>query len=168
MELASLAIRLVALLWTILITALIGNVIASNINGHMGAINLAMFVAALSWIAILYGLAASIITSILVPIALLVIDILALLFTFISAIVLSAELGARNCGNANRHRYSRGWIAYGSHNNEKRCREIQASTAFMWFLWATFCAAVFFSWKMTRGFGSSRSRSGPSMSQVRA
>jgi hypothetical protein len=168
MEIASLAIRLVAFLWTIIITGLIGNVIAQNINGHMGAINLAMFVAVLSWIAILYGLAASIITSILVPIALLAIDILALLFTFISAIVLSAELRAPNCGNLNSRSYPRSWIAYGSNHTEKRCREIQASTAFMWFLWATFCAAVFFSWKMTRGFGSSRSRSGPSMSQVRA
>jgi len=166
-ELGSIAIRVVAFVWTIIITGLIGNVIASNINGHMGAINLAMFVAALSWIAILYGLAASIITAILIPIGLLVLDALVVLFSFISAIVLAAELRVPNCGNITRHSYPNHWIAYGSNNNEKRCRELQASTAFMWFLWATFCAALFFSWQMTRGYGSSRSSSRPNMSQVR-
>jgi hypothetical protein len=166
----AIALRSLALLWTLLITALIGNVIASNINASSSAtaaINFTMFVAALSWVAGLYGLAASFFTALLIPLVVFPLDILAVLFTFIDAIVLAAKLRAVNCGNIGGRNLPRNWIAFGSANDEKRCREIQASTAFMWFLWATFCACLFFTWKQCRSpFGSSRS-SRPNMTQVR-
>jgi len=166
----AIALRGLALLWTLLITALIGNVIASNINASSSAsaaVNFTMFVAVLSWVALLYGFAASFITALMIPLIAIPLEILAVLFTFIDAIVLSAKLRAVNCNNIAGRDLPRNWIAFGSADDEKRCREIQASTAFMWFLWACFCACLFFTWKQSRSpLGSSRS-SRPNMTQVR-
>lgn len=166
----NIGLRLLALLWTLLITALIGNVIASNVNARTSAasaVNFTMFVAALSWVALLFGIAAAIISSLALPIVLLPLDFLATLFTFIAAIVLAAKLGAPNCGSIDRDDHGSGWIAFGSHNDEKRCREIQASTAFMWFLWACFMGILFFTFKDSRGSMTSiRSSTRPNMSQV--
>jgi hypothetical protein len=163
-------LRALALLWTLLITALIGNVMANNINAASSAtkaINFTMFVAAWSWVTCLVGLAAVIITALAIPWILFPLDVLAVLFTFISAIVLSAKLKAVDCGNFGNQPSS--WIAFGSNNDEKRCREIQASTVFMWFLWATFLGCLFFTIKQSSGLlgGRSFGRSKPSMSQVR-
>ncbi|KAL7816498.1 putative non-classical export protein Nce102 [Trichoderma aethiopicum] len=173
-NLFKIALRGIALVWTLLITALIGNVIASNVNGHMVTVNFTMFVAALSWVALLYGLFAIFIESIAIPSALLILDGLATLFTFICAIVLAAELRAPNCGNISGQHLPSHWIGFGSHHDERRCREIQASTAFMWFLWACFSLILFVTWRDARSSGftgsmrtsrSSRS-SRPAMSQV--
>jgi Membrane-associating domain len=162
-------LRVLALLWTLLITALIGNVMASNINAASSAtqaINFTMFVAAWSWVAGLVGLAAIFITALAIPWILWPLDIIAVLFTFISAIVLAAKLKAVDCNNIGRQPSN--WIAFGSNNNEKRCREIQASTVFMWFLWVTFIGCLFFTYKLTSGLigGRSFGRTKPSMSQV--
>jgi hypothetical protein len=59
-------------------------------------------------------------------------------------------------------------ITNGSHNTEKRCREAQASTAFLWFGWAAFVASLIFSVLGGRGNVNMRGgiRRGPAMSQV--
>ncbi|KAJ9156316.1 hypothetical protein NKR23_g1380 [Pleurostoma richardsiae] len=167
MDAIQLIVRALQLLWTLLITALIGNVIASNINGQMGSINFAMFVAALSWVAALYGLVAAFVESIAIPIVLLALDGLSTLFTLIAGIVLAAKLHAANCGGNLQDHYGSGWIGFGSANDEKRCREIQASTAFMWFLFACFAVGVFFTFMGFRRGGASVRSGGPHMSQVR-
>ncbi|KAG6001099.1 hypothetical protein E4U43_005073 [Claviceps pusilla] len=158
-----------ALLWTLLITALIGNVIASNINASSSAtaaVNFTMFVAVLSWIVHLYGMAAVFITALGSAIIMLSLDGLLTLFTFIDAIVLSAKLRAPNCGSINPLSLPANWIGYGSADTEKRCREIQASTVFMWFLFACSAAALAFTAKGARG-GLGGTRTGrPNMSQV--
>lgn len=161
-------LRGLALLWTLLITALIGNVIASNISGSGSAaraLNYTMFVAAWSWVASLYGIVTTFISALGVPMLLLFLDGFAVLFTFVDAILLAAKLHAVDCGNIPFE--GRGWIGFGSHNTHKRCREIQASTAFMWFLWAVFCGCLFFSIREWRGgFGGFRRSTKPSMTQV--
>lgn len=165
--------RAVALLWTLLITALIGNVIASNVDAAgsaMAAINFTMFVAVLSWLVCIYALAASFVSALGLPIVLLALDAAAVLFTFIDAIVLSAKLRAVNCANITGKHFSSTYIAFGSDNTEKRCREIQASAVFLWFLFISLSAGLFFTFKDTRGgglTGSARS-SKPNMSQVSA
>lgn len=163
-------VRGTALLWTLLITALIGNVIASNVNASdsaKAAVNFTMFVAVLSWLVNIYGIAASFIGSLGKAAIMLPLDILAVLFTFIDAIVLSAKLRAVNCGNLSHESLPGNWIGYGSHDDSKRCREIQASTVFMWFLWICFCAGLFFTVKEARGgFGGSIRTGRPNMSQV--
>ncbi|KAL2175799.1 marvel domain-containing protein [Thermothelomyces heterothallicus CBS 202.75] len=168
MQKIQLLLRAVQLLFIIILTGLIGNVIASNehaASSATAAINFSMFVIALSWVAALLGLAAGLFERIVLPVlVILAADGFATLFTFIDAIVLAAKLGAVNCSRTQGHAAS--WIAYGSHNDEKRCREIQASTAFMWFLFATFAAALVLSFLSFRRGGGSM-RSGPTMSQVR-
>jgi hypothetical protein len=65
-------------------------------------------------------------------------------------------------------------ITNGSSNMSKRCREAQASTAFLWFAWAGYMASVIVSVFMSRAStvnlrsrtGSRRGGAGPSMSQV--
>ncbi|KAL0942541.1 non-classical export protein [Colletotrichum truncatum] len=164
------AIRGLQILWVVLVTALIGNVIALNINGSgsaMAAINFTMFVAVLCWLAALYGLATAFIPALAIPLIVLAFDGAALLFTFIDSIVLSAKLRAVNCGSLNPNNLPGNYIVWGSANDEKRCREIQASTVFMWFLFASFGAAAFFTFMdFRRGGGGSVRSSRPSMAQV--
>jgi hypothetical protein len=64
-------------------------------------------------------------------------------------------------------------VTNGAHDTAKRCREAQASTAFLWFGFAAFAASAFFSFLQSRGSVNVRgpglhrgSRGAPSMSQV--
>ncbi|KAF6845192.1 non-classical export protein [Colletotrichum musicola] len=163
------AVRGLQILWVLLVTALIGNVIALNINGAgsaMAAINFTMFVAVVCWLAALYGLATAFVSALAIPLVVLALDGAALLFTFIDSIVLSAKLRVVNCGSLNSRNHPGDYIVWGSADDEKRCRELQASTVFMWFLFASFCAGAFFTFMdFRRGGGSIRS-SRPSMAQV--
>ncbi|KAK4038270.1 marvel domain-containing protein [Parachaetomium inaequale] len=168
MENIQLILRAVQLLFIIILTGLVGNLIATNIDAASSAtaaINFSMFVVVLSWLAALLGLATGLVERIAPPVlALLGADALATLFTFIDAVVLAAKLKAVNCANTDGQPDN--WIAYGSADDNKRCREVQASTVFMWFLFATFAAALVLSFLgFRRGGGSIRS--GPTMSQVR-
>ena len=168
MEKIQLLLRAIQLLFIIILTGLIGNIIATNVaaaSSATAAINFSMFVVVVSWLAALIGLATSLVERIALPvIALLGGDALATLFTFIDAVVLSAKLGVVNCADTKDHAAS--WIAYGSLDDGKRCREVQASLVFMWFLFGTFAAALVLSFLgFRRGGGSIRS--GPTMSQVR-
>jgi uncharacterized membrane protein len=170
MEIILAILRFVQLFWLLLITALIGNVIANNVNassGNESAINFTMFVAVLSWLAALYGLAAAVIESLAIPIVLLALDGLATLFTVIDGIVLAAKLRTTNCGG-DLTNLGGDWLGYGSSDDVKRCREVQASTAFMWFLFATFVAVLAFTLVSFRRSGTSvRSSVGrPHMAQV--
>lgn len=166
------ALRALAFVWLLLVTALIGNVQASNVNGRQSAINYAMFTAAWCWVTLIVGLGAAFVSALAIPILLLVLDGLACIFTFVAAIVLAAKLGVPDCGSINFSDHSSGWIAYGSPGHtEKRCREIQASTAFLWFLWATITASLIFTALDAKGsfggFGGRRGRSTqPAMRQV--
>ncbi|KAI1177628.1 marvel domain-containing protein [Nemania sp. FL0916] len=153
-------LRIAQFLLVLIATALIGNVRASSAH-DAAPINFAIFVCALSWIAVLYSLIANFVSALAIPIVALALDGLATLFTFIGAVVLSAKLTSVNCDNWESKPPS--WIAFGS---EKRCREIQAGLVFMWFLFATFAAAVVFTFREFRRNGGSVR--GPSMSQISA
>ena len=104
-----LALRGTQLFLTLLITALIGNVIAQAIAGNPPAINFAIFVAVLSWIASLFGCVAAVVESVAIPLVLISLDALATFFTFIAGVVLAAKLGVHSCANKARgHIPSRG------------------------------------------------------------
>ncbi|KAI1498087.1 marvel domain-containing protein [Biscogniauxia marginata] len=165
-EMLNSILRIVQILLVLLSTALIGNVIATNKDAApsaTSAINFSMFVCVLAWIASLYSFIAHFVAVIAVPLAALILDAAATLFTFIGSVVLSAKLTAVNCGNFGDDKLS-DWIAFGSGNDEKRCREIQASIVFMWFLFAAFAATLFFTFREFRRGGGSIG--GPSMSQI--
>lgn len=93
------ALRGFQFLWTLLILALLGNAIASAFAGNPSGVNFSMFVAALSAVAVLYTLTASFIEALAIPIALIVIDAILVVFTFIAAVLLAAKLGVHSCGN---------------------------------------------------------------------
>ncbi|KAI0853115.1 marvel domain-containing protein [Daldinia vernicosa] len=155
-------LSLIQFLFVLLTTALVGNVMANNISGSQSAINFVMFVCAVSWLFVLYDHASRFFPRVAIPIVILVLDSLATLFTFIAAIVFSAKIQAVNCSNIGNKPSD--YIAYGSEDNEKRCREIQASTVFLWFLFAAFAASLFFNIReIRRHNGSIR---GPNMSQI--
>lgn len=160
-------LRLVQLLWTLLLTALIGNVIASNVDAASSAtaaVNFAMFVAVISWLASVYGLVSNFVAVIAIPVALLALDAAAVLFTFIGAVVLSAKLTAVNCANLDGK--PKDYIAFGSNDDTKRCREIQASATFLWFLLLCFIGTAFFAFKNWKGGRGSIISSRPTMSQI--
>lgn len=151
------ALRALQLFFIIILTALLGNVIATHNNGSLvssAAVNFSMFVTVLAWLATLYGLAVAFASSFAIPVVVLAADAAAVLFTFIDAIVLAATLRVRNCGNED-----------GS-SLEKKCRELQASTAFMWFLLATFLGTLALAALAFRKGGGGSVRSGPTMKQV--
>lgn len=166
-------IRCVQLLFVIIGVALIGNVIASNIDGHMSAINYALFSLIIAWLACLLGIAGTFFTMLgegIFSYVLLGLDALAVIFTFVAAIVIPAKLKAPNCGGElTVARRGINWIGFGSNDDEKRCRELQASTAFLWFLWATLVASLVLTLVNFRraGGGKSGGSSAPHMSQVR-
>ncbi|KAF4591822.1 non-classical secretion pathway, nce2 component [Ophiocordyceps camponoti-floridani] len=159
--------RISALIWVLLATAVIGNVLHNNINGYMAPINFAMFCAALAWFPALYGFFASFIPAMVCPVFMIPLDALAVFFTFVGAVVLSGSLGAPNCGDLHFARHGRHWIGWGAKNDVKRCREIQASTSFLWFLWVSLSFGLIFSIR-SAGSLSFRRRyyPRPNMSQV--
>jgi hypothetical protein len=167
-------VRTLQLLLTLFLTALIGNVIATNISANgttEAAVNFSMFVTVLSWLTGLFGLATLVVSGIDKPVVsrinkpvyLLASDGICTLFTFIAAVVLAAMLKAVNCGDFGDQPPN--WIAFGSGDDVKRCREIQASTVFMWFLLATLVASLALTYMSWRPGGGSRSSRQP-MSQA--
>jgi hypothetical protein len=167
-------LRIVQILWALLLTALLGNVVATNISAAgtaTAAVNFGLFATVVGWLAALYGIGSHFIESLAMPMLALGLDGAATLFTTIAGIVLAAKLKATNCASKlDPKDLGDDWIGFGSANDEKRCREIQAGTVFMWFLAVTLAVSLFFTltgWR--RGGGSTRASSvgGPSMSQFR-
>lgn len=170
MQLLQIVFRSLQFLWTLLTTALIGNVIASAFAGNPSSINYAIFVSVFSWIVLLYGLVAAFAEGLAVPVVLWALDGLAAIFTFIAGVVLAAKLGVHSCGNE-KYLVSNS-LTNGSSDMSKRCHELQASTAFYWFLFAAYLGSIIATFMNRGSSGSfSRGRGGvrqgrPSMSQV--
>ncbi|KAK0745396.1 marvel domain-containing protein [Apiosordaria backusii] len=166
MQKTPLYLRSAQLLFILITTALIGNVIATNISAASSAtaaINFTMFVLVLTWLAALFGLVSTIVERIAYPVGLLALDAASTLFAFIAAVVLAAKLTVVNCADTSGK--AGDWIAYGSADDTKRCRQIQASTVFMWFLFTLFTTGLVLSLMgFRRGGGSVRT--GPTMSQI--
>lgn len=166
-SIAQTILRVVQFILTLLLTALLGNALSDIFKGSPASVNFAMFTAALCWIALLYGLVAAVFERLAIPFALLILDTLATLFTFIAGIVLASKLHVHSCSN--KQYLSSNNLTNGSDSPTRTCRELQASTAFLWFLFAAFAASLVFSFLSSRGsFSSGRGggRNGPSMSQV--
>ena len=85
---------IIAALWTLFITALIGSVINDATDGTPSSVNYCMFVAVVSWIVLIIGL-----VSCGSETSVAVLDGFAVFFTLIAAVVLSAKLGVHSCFN---------------------------------------------------------------------
>ncbi|KAJ5816647.1 hypothetical protein N7447_008880 [Penicillium robsamsonii] len=167
-----LGLRAWEFIWSLLIMALVGNMIAESFAGNPGTVNYAIYTSVFSMFTLFYLVPASFnLDWALHPIIMIVVDLLNCIFFFCSAIALAAKLECHSCSD---HKYlARNEITNGSHNMEKRCREAQASVAFLWFGWACYMASVIVSLFMSRSATpSSRkargnsSRRAPNMAQV--
>lgn len=165
-----LGLRAWEFLWTLLIMALIGNMIAEAFAGNPSSINYIMFVSAFSMFTLFYLFAASWNMDWAIhPIFMIILDALNCIFFFCGAIALAAKLTCHSCTNQEYLIHNE--ITNGAYNMTKRCREAQASTAFLWFGWAGFMASVILSIFMARAStvsmrGRSGSRRRPNMAQV--
>ncbi|KAI0446237.1 marvel domain-containing protein [Xylaria telfairii] len=159
-------LRIAQFFFVLVATAVLGNVRATTTQhaaaSATAAINFSIFVCALSWIAVIYNLVAHFVDAVAIPIISLALDAFATLFTFIGAVVLSAKLTSVNCAHAGTKPTD--WIAFGSGDPEKRCREIQSGLVFMWFLFATFTTTLVLAVREFRRSGGSIRN--PSMSQI--
>ncbi|KAJ6131618.1 hypothetical protein N7523_001324 [Penicillium sp. IBT 18751x] len=165
-----LGLRVWEFVWTLLIMSLIGNMIAQAFAGNPSSINYTMFVSAFSMFTLFYLFPASWNPDWAIhPIFMIILDALNAIFFFCAAIALAAKLEVHSCTN---HEYLiHNEITNGSYNMTKRCREAQASTAFLWFGWAGYMASLVISVLMARSAtsavrGRSGSRRRPNMAQV--
>ncbi|KAL4870304.1 hypothetical protein BDV12DRAFT_195451 [Aspergillus spectabilis] len=167
-----LGLRGLQFLWTLLVMSLIGNMIAEAYSGNPATVNYTMFVAAFSMLSLFYLIPASFNPDWAIhPILLIVLDTLNMIFFLTAGIALAARLECHSCGN--QEYVLSNEITNGSHNPSKRCREAQASTAFLWFGWAAYAASWVISILISRQSGANlRPRVGPargsrpSMAQV--
>jgi len=161
----NLAMRGLQFFWTLLIIALVGNMIATAFAGNPSIVNYDMFVAVFGMLSLLYLIPATFNESLAFHPALMVgLDVLNTLFFFVGGVATAAELGVHSCGNAGYTASNK--VTNGSHDMSKRCHEAQASTAFLWFGFAAFAASAVLSGLQSRGSGTSFRRGGPAMSQV--
>ncbi|OAX83600.1 hypothetical protein ACJ72_02029 [Emergomyces africanus] len=167
----NLALRGIQLILTVIIMALIGNMISEAFHGSAATVNYILFVSAFTMLTLIYLFAAGISEAFIVhPVLVFLIDLLNAIFIFCGAIALPSKLRARDCSN--KVYTSTNSITRDGPNQEKRCREAQAVTAFLWFLWATFVATTVISGLAMRGSmvdlrgPRPGRRTRPSMSQV--
>jgi len=164
------ALRGLQLLWTVLITALVGNAIHDAFSGNPSIVNYTMFVAVFSLLSLIYLFAATFNEGFAIhPLLPLVVDLLNTLFFLIGGIALAAKLGVHSCGNKT-YLKTNGTVN-GSDDPSKRCHELQASCAFLWFGFAAYLGSLVFSGLASRGGGGGGFRGGirggrPAMSQV--
>jgi hypothetical protein len=85
-------------LWTLLIMALVGNMIASYHGGSPAIVNFDMFVAVFSMLSLIYLFAATL-EYVDVPIVTLVLDALNVIFFFIGGTATAAYLHVHSCNN---------------------------------------------------------------------
>jgi len=156
-----------AFLWALLAISLTGNVISEAYDGTTSAINFSMFAIVWAWVALILGFV-SCFMSFLPPIINLVFDGLAAIFTFCAAVTMAAKLNVHSCFNDGYLR-SNDQIT-GSNDLTKRCQELQASDAFLWFLFASFVVTTALQARRASGQGIMSTGSGgirrPAMSQV--
>lgn len=157
--------------------------IATAITGNPAIVNYDMFAAVFALASLLYLLPTAFLENYSSPIVAIALDALNVLFWFCAAVATSAYLHVHSCSNRVGSTGLHGCnidfltlilqaytlsnhITNGSYNTEKRCREAQASTAFLWFGWFAFVASLIVSF-MARG--NVNLRGGirrPAMSQV--
>lgn len=151
---------------TLIVMALVGNMIATSFKGNSAMVNYDMFVAVFGMLSLLYLVPTTFMDSFSVPRVNIALDLLNVLFWFCAAVATAAYLGVHSCSNP--AYTTTNHITNGSPNTEKRCREAQASTAFLWFGWAAWVASAIFSFMAGQGGANLRGgiRRGPAMSQV--
>ncbi|OCK80292.1 hypothetical protein K432DRAFT_382336 [Lepidopterella palustris CBS 459.81] len=165
-KVVNLALRGFEFFCALIVMALIGNMIATAYSGNPSVVNYDMFVSVFGMLSLFYLFAGAFNEDFSIPIVSIALDVLNTLFFLCAGIATAAYLGVHSCGNsAYTHSNS---ITNGSRDTEKRCREAQASTAFLWFGFAAFAISAVFSFTGHSSSVNMRGglRRGPAMSQV--
>ncbi|PGH08725.1 hypothetical protein AJ79_05916 [Helicocarpus griseus UAMH5409] len=132
------------LIWAIIAMALIGNMMETAYGSAGGTVNYAMFPPAFAMAVILWAFLIQWVPSAVIhPALLFVVDLLVTLSTFATAVALPAKLHAKDCSNLDYT--STNEVTRDRADLEEGCREAQAATAFLWFLWATFLGSTIMS-----------------------
>jgi len=142
----------------LIVLALTANMV--SMGGTPAIINYDLFVAIFAMLSLIYLIAATVNESFVFhPVAILAIDVLNVLWIFCGAVATAAILGVHSCSNA-------GYIKSNkiTMDSGKRCREAQASTAFLFFALFAWIGSLVFTLLGSRGMANTRSN--PSMSQV--
>jgi len=164
----NIGLRVWQFICTLIIMSLVGNMIATAYAGNSAMVNYVMFVSVFGMASLLfYLLPTSFLDKYHIPIVSIGLDALNVIFWFCAAVALPSYLHVRSCSN--RSYTLTNQITNGSYDTEKRCREAQASTAFLWFGWAAFVASLVISLMSDRGNVNMRGglrRGPPAMSQV--
>jgi len=164
----NLVMRGLQFFWSLLIIALVGNMIADAFAGNPSIINYIMFASVFAMLTLFYLIPATFNESFAFhPMLMVGLDVINTLLFFCGAVALAAYLGVHSCGN--RSYTHNNFVTNGSHNESKRCHEAQASCAFLWFGFAAFAVSAVLSALQSRGGsvgGSSFRRGGPAMSHV--
>ncbi|MCJ1234735.1 hypothetical protein MMC14_002698 [Varicellaria rhodocarpa] len=156
-------------LWTLLIMALVGNMIHDATAGNPSIVNYCMFVAVFSMFCLIFLIAVAVNEDLSpIPLLPLGLDVLNVIFFLVGGIALAADLRVHSCGNLG-YLKSNG-VVNGSNNPGRRCHEAQAVCAFLWFGFATYAASMVMTGLGARGGGANLRggirRGGPAMSQV--
>ncbi|KAK0251769.1 hypothetical protein B0A54_00434 [Friedmanniomyces endolithicus] len=163
-KLINFAMRGLQLLWTVLVMALVGNMVHDWNYGNSGVINYDLFVSILGLLSLFYLIPATFKEALAFhPLLPLILDAINTLFWFCGAVATAARLGAHSCSNGDY--LESNYVTAGS---SKRCHEGQAATTFLFFGFFAFLASTVLSGLATRGGANTRPgiRRGPAMSQV--
>lgn len=148
---------------------LIGNFQAMAYAGNPPSINYVMFVVAFAIVSLFYLFPAAInVTWSGHPVFLVIVDSMNCVFWLTAAVELAARLQADDCGDRvcnnishflgsdtdNPQNYlTTNPVLKGGAPNTERCREAQASDAFLWFGWVAFMVSLFLSILQYRNWG---------------
>ncbi|EFR02797.1 hypothetical protein MGYG_05797 [Nannizzia gypsea CBS 118893] len=164
----SAALRFIQLALAVIVMALIGNMIDDAIRGSSSVVNYNLFVSAFILLSLLYLIPASLSDTVMFhPVLTFIIDALCCVFAFCGAIALPARQHVHSCSN--RAYTSTNPVSRGSKSLEKTCREGQAATAFLWFLWFAFLLSTLYSlWRVKQRYsgGGDRQRTSPNRGQT--
>lgn len=168
-------LRVWEFIFALLTLALVGNMIDDAFAGNPAIVNYTIFVAAFGVFTLFYLTPASFnVDWSGHPAIMILLDALNAVFFLTCGIALAAKLECRDCSNDEYTKSNS--VTDGSVDREKRCREAQASVAFLWFAWAGFTGSMILSFAMLRQSGGARLRprtgaaparaARPSMAQV--
>ena len=100
MKILSLALRGLQFFFTLLVIALVGNIIADAKSGNPSIINYSIFIAVFSMLSLIYLILATVNESLSGnPIFVVVVDAINTLLFFCGGTALAAQLGTHSCGN---------------------------------------------------------------------
>jgi len=160
-----LGLRGFQLLCALLVMALVGNMVASTPGADPAIVNYDLFVSVFAMLSLIYLFLATFKERFEIhPAIMLILDAMNVLWWFIGAVATAAILGVNSC--TNQDFLKKNQITRGGPDREKRCREGQASTAFLFFGLIAFLGSTAVTFLDSRGRVNMRGGSVPTMSEV--